>query len=96
MNKDICDLGLIKGVVFTSPNRDDVLATLAYFIEMAGNKVASCRAPRDYDIEKNRREWVRTGIYACAVCLSGLKTKEEEQIEERITSLEISLQEVTA
>lgn len=74
--------GFVQGVPITSLTRADVLGTLAYFMEVCGNKVSRGRAPRDYDADRCTREWCRCGIYACTAALSGIRDADSEISEE--------------
>jgi hypothetical protein len=88
--------GLVQGVLLTSPNREDVLQMLQYFLEIVGNKVSSSRAPRNFDVDRNRREWVRAGIYCCSVCLSGIKDADGEISEEILERVKVLQEAVSA
>jgi hypothetical protein len=82
--------------VLISLEREDVLSFLNYLMEYCVGKVQCRKQARDFDADRNRREWVRAGIYACSVALHGLKTVDEEKMNDRIEALETSLQVVTA
>lgn len=82
-----------KKVDFSGENpkiqtRDDALAVLSYVIEIGIAKMSLYKQPHDLDSERNLREWCRTSIYACNAAISSFKSKEEEQLELRISTLE--------